>query len=264
MVLCFSPMVKLSGLNKFETKEEKLIEHQFPYSAESLTWEEFENDMFYQYDKDFTISITMKKDKTKQVDSTPAMSETIIDLKEGSNSGNDQTKMNITLEKLRTFESGLCYKILSDVETFDKMKYFSLHLKEHLKTESATGKVTGLKIKPITSNSMCLSGELYITSMENANGIVPFNWKNGMELKLSLDNKYNSFKLRAIQYSYLKLKTGCTDDQSDVCVTDNIIERTKSKLEEYKTFELQGCNDFCIPGNKLYIFQFTELMINII
>ena len=69
-----------------------------------------------------------------------------------------------------------------------------------------------------------------------------------MELKLPLEYKTNSFKLRAIKHSYLNLKTGCTDDFSDVCVTDYIIEKAKSKMEAYGEFNREGCKDFCIPG----------------
>ena len=106
---------------------------------------------------------------------------------------------------------------------------------------------------------MPLSGELYITSKENANGIVPLNWMNGMELKLPLDHYKNSFKLKAVKHSYLKLKTACTDDLSDVCVTDNLVAATKSKLEDYKVFDLNGCNEFCIPGNNLFALYFNLL-----
>ena len=94
-----------------------------------------------------------------------------------------------------------------------------------------------------------LTGELYVTSKENANGIVPFNWMNGMELKLPLEHKHNTFKLRGTMHNYLKLNTGCTDDLSDVCLTDTIIEQTQSLLKENGVFESEGCNlDFCIPG----------------
>ena len=144
-------MVKYSGLDKFsKLTEEDLISQFFPESAHSLPWEEFENDIFFQYDKDFTISISMKKDKTKKEDSpamdsptmgSAAIGPTIIDLKEGSNTGNDKIKINMTLEKLRTLESGLCYKISSDMETFDKIQYFSLQLKEHL-NQYISGKFT--------------------------------------------------------------------------------------------------------------------------
>ena len=99
------------------------------------------------------------------------------------------------------------------------------------------------------SFQIIVTGELYVTSKENANGIVPFNWMNGMELKLPLEHKHNTFKLRGTMHNYLKLNTGCTDDLSDVCLTDTIIEQTQSLLKENGVFESEGCNlDFCIPG----------------
>ena len=147
MVLCFSPMAKSSGMTKYNMKEENFIDQFIPESAQTLTWEEYENDIFYQYGKDFVISITMKKNETKKDDiAMGSMTMTkIIELKEGSNIGDDKIKINIILEKLRTLESGLCYKIISDVETIDKIKHFSLIMMDHLTKTSdqyVTGKVT--------------------------------------------------------------------------------------------------------------------------
>ena len=119
-------MAKNSGLTKHGTKEDKLLEHQFPPDAESLTWEEFSSDIYYQYDKDFTIRITMKKAKNK-----PNEMAMEFGLKEGSNVGDEKHKINLTLEKLRTLESGLCYKMTSDVQTFDKINHFSLNYKNN-------------------------------------------------------------------------------------------------------------------------------------
>ena len=119
-------MAKKSGLTKHSTKEDKLLEHQFPASAESLTWEEFSNDIYYQYGKDFIIDITMKKAKNK-----PNEMAMNFELKEGSNVGDEKHKINLTLEKLRTLESGSCYKMTSDVQTFDKINHFSLNYKEN-------------------------------------------------------------------------------------------------------------------------------------
>ena len=128
-------MAKNSGLTKHDTKEDKLLEHQFPSSAESLTWEEFSSDIYYQYGKDFVIGITMKKAKNK-----PNEMAMNFDLKEGSNVGDEKHKINLTMEKLRTLESGLCYKMTSDVQTFDKINHFSLNYKDNPNKEYPTGK----------------------------------------------------------------------------------------------------------------------------
>ena len=132
LVLCFLPITKDSAFEKYNVTEDNIIDQYFPESVKSLTWEQFENDIYYQYGKDFTISITMKKDKTKK-DDTASMTSNIIDLKEGPNTGNDKNKINLNLEKLKTLESGLCYKMISDMETFDKIKHFSIEMKDHFK-----------------------------------------------------------------------------------------------------------------------------------
>ena len=129
LVLCFSPIIKYSGLEKLKIKEENIINKFFPESVESMTLEEFENDIYFQYSKDFEIRIKMKKVDNKKKNPEP----TFFTLKEGLNSGNDKIKISLTLEKIKTLESGLCYKLTSDVETFEKINYFSLELKEHFK-----------------------------------------------------------------------------------------------------------------------------------
>ena len=88
---------------------------------------------------------------------------------------------------------------------------------------------------------------------------------NGIELKFHLEHKQNSFKIRTIKHEYLKVNTECTDDLSDGCVTDLVIERTKTQLKEIKESGQgtePGCEDFCIPGTFINNEVIDLLMLN--
>ena len=104
--------------------------------------------------------------------------------------------------------------------------------------------------------------ELYVTSEENYNGIVSMNWVNGLELKLSLEEWLHDFKIKGVRNEYLKLWTSCTDDFSNKCITDYVLQKMEYVMEygeeyddyygngtvSYNYFVENNCTNLCLPG----------------
>ena len=63
---------------------------------------------------------------------------------------------------------------------------------------------------------------IYITSEENADGIINLTWHNAAELKLTLKHYYQVVQLRAHQYEYFQSASKCTNDISNQCKADII------------------------------------------
>ena len=109
---------------------------------------------------------------------------------------------------------------------------------------------------------MYFAVELYVTSEENYNGIVSMNWVNGLELKLSLEEWLHDFKIKGVRNEYLKLWTSCTDDFSNQCITDYVLQKMEYVMEygeeyddyygngtvSYNYFEDNNCTNLCLPG----------------
>ena len=64
---------------------------------------------------------------------------------------------------------------------------------------------------------------LYITSEENADGIINLTWHNAAELKITLNNYYAVVQLNALQYKYFKPTSKCSDDMSNQCKLESIL-----------------------------------------
>ena len=63
---------------------------------------------------------------------------------------------------------------------------------------------------------------LYITSEENADGIINLTWHNAAELKITLKQAYVVVQLSALQYKYYKQTSKCTDDITNQCKAESI------------------------------------------
>ena len=115
-------------------------------------------------------------------------------LQEGENKFKDGKVIEI--EKLLTFKSGFCYLIRA---------------KEFPKSEELS---FTLSLNPFLAKEDWPLAEIYLTSIENAFGVVSMNWHNGDELKFKLDGTINEFKLRSIQHKYLEQSaTHCSKNQ---------------------------------------------------
>ena len=156
---------------------------------------EFFDNIFYQINKDFHLVVEIEKE--------PYVYENIY-LKEGHNTDLEE---NIVLKRVLTFWTGFCYKITFDVGTFQKNPYFYL-----------------------TFDNKTISKEelphaiLYITSEENADGIINLSWHNAAELKLTLKHYWQIVQLRAHQYKYFKSTSKCTSDISNQCKAEIIFD----------------------------------------
>ena len=64
---------------------------------------------------------------------------------------------------------------------------------------------------------------LYITSEENADGIINLTWHNAAELKITLKQYYAVVQLSALQYKYFKSTSTCTDDLTNQCKAESIL-----------------------------------------
>ena len=64
---------------------------------------------------------------------------------------------------------------------------------------------------------------LYITSEENADGIINLTWHNAAELRITLKHLYHVVQLSALQYTYFKPTSKCTEDLTNQCKVESIL-----------------------------------------
>ena len=172
IVICFRPIAKQSVLMKYNLDLTQLFTG-IPKGTPG-SWSKFMDEAFYQLNKDVFIRI----DKGLTYFG-------YLNLEEGVNVINGKV---VTISKLLTLYSGLCYKVT--YENFDT------------KPPSLTIQYS----KEATANSDNGKPELFLTSKESANGILDMNWPNGEELKLEMKNSYgtlgsdNVFKIFPIQH----------------------------------------------------------------
>ena len=63
---------------------------------------------------------------------------------------------------------------------------------------------------------------LYITSEENADGIINLTWHNAAELKITLKHYYQVVQVRAHQYDYFESTSQCTNDITNQCKAESV------------------------------------------
>ena len=116
-------------------------------------------------------------------------------------------KHKIYVEKLLTLYFGICYKISID-----------FYVTKHIQFEFMFGDAEWAMNPP--------TPEIYLTSEENAYGILWKNWVNGEELKFPihyLDD--NDFVLKSENTYYLEETTACTKNKTfNRCVSEIILE----------------------------------------
>ena len=154
------------------------------------SWPEFYNEAFYKLNVDVFIFYLTTSD-----------SDELLFLKEGNNYVNDSKNKNIAVEQLLTHISGLCYKIRFDFIVSEGWMFLVM-FKESLEPENVP--------KP----------NFYLTSEENAYGIIFNDWLHGNVLQVSPDYGVNIYQLKTTKQKRLKLHTNCTEDMSNRCVID--------------------------------------------
>ena len=79
---------------------------------------------------------------------------------------------------------------------------------------------------------------VYMTSEDNAYGIIDSIWKNGEELILKPDTWLTVFKLNTIKYKYLAMSSNCSSDSYKTCLMEKLLG-----TDYEKRF---GCSNTCL------------------
>ena len=228
-VLCFAPFGKPSVLTKYNMTIKNLVYSNFPENLLNNSWTEFSNETFYILNKDFYLYTSSNNSWQK--------------LTEGEN---NETHI-MTIEKLQTIWSGLCYKMTYRNFSLDKPNFL-------LKFDSS-----------LASEDIPLA-EIYLTSEDNAYGILGYSWNNGVELKLQVEGYDQDFKIYASKKNSLNVTYN-----EDRRVLSGSSTKTCSKylyhkceMEAILTYEYSDCeNRTCLamtlpPSSNADINKFPD------
>ena len=203
-VICFSPFAKLSVLEFYDengTLQDVLFN---PDMIENLTsWQDFENDVMYKIGKDFDLQLSVYQ---------KGKADLKTNLTEGENIFNDTS---IIVYELSTWGNGLCYQM--QLPFIKKTLSFEVMFKDSVKSEDI----------PVV--------EVYLTSSDNAYGVVLSEWKNGEELKFTLHDKESHFKIKAEETLLLNMDSTCTMNPEE-CL-NNLFD----------DIDLTQCPNPCLP-----------------
>ena len=140
-------------------------------------------------------------------------------------------KHKIFVEKLLTLYFGICYKITID-----------FYIARHIRFLFKFGEGQWAADKPPTP-------EIYITSEENAYGILWKNWINGEELKFPINYVTdNDFILKTENTYYLEETTVCTKKHTfNRCVSKAILDANYKIKRTYANVCKNPCLPFSLP-----------------
>ena len=205
--LCFAPFAKHTVLEKYNLTRQQLGNSlKIP-----ISWKEFQDEAFYKLGRDFDIFFG----DIFNIFHTLFGYYNSKKLVEGSNIISD--KNIIHLEKILTFRSGICYKITQKIFSYQELK-FSLEFNQSLQEKDI----------PLA--------EIYLTSEENAIGVLVMNWPNGDELKFDVNGLTNEYKLKTVKHIYLDLKSKCKQHYFNSCLTQILVNANYSY-----------CTNTCMP-----------------
>ena len=139
-------------------------------------------------------------------------------------------KHKIYVEKLLTLYFGICYKISID-----------FYITKHIQFEFMFGDAEWAMNPP--------TPEIYITSEENAYGILWKNWINGEELKFPINYVTdNDFILKTENTYYLEETTACTKKHTfNRCVSKAILDANYKIKRTYANVCKNPCLPFSLP-----------------
>ena len=183
-VLCFNPFAKTTVINKYELTLDQFFMN-LPNLNLSLT--EFYNEVYYQIGRDFKLSFADK---------------TFLNLEEGVNTIGVENE-TIIVEKVLTIFTGLCYKISANF-LFTTNSTFILEFNNSLDASDVS------------------LGEIYLTSEDNADGIIDLSWANGKEVKFSIRDSVHVFKLEAVKTKFLAETSDCLEDNYNECIMEKV------------------------------------------
>ena len=156
--------------------------------SNSDNWPDFLNAAFYEMKRDFYLYLSYEEDVNQG-----------IELSIGNNTFGSNS---VTVEKLQTHYSGSCYKITPNFFTLKKTLEFTLIFDNDI----------------LKGDDIPWSINIYVTSKENAYGIIDSKWKNGEELILKPDTWLTVYKLNAIKYKYLAMSSNCSTNSYKTCL----------------------------------------------
>ena len=157
--------MKQSTLKKYNITVTDFLFHSetFVNQVGNITWIQLQNELFYQNKVDFEL----------RVDLLTEPYQTVSGMVEGKN-GQSNNETHIILTKLLTFYSGNCYKVTFDYKTFERYPLFCLRFN-----------VSEIDVPKIN---------LYVTSEENAEGVIYGAWRNGKSSNVFLEHTHTGYR----------------------------------------------------------------------
>ena len=200
-VLCFQPMAKESVLKDYNVSIYDL-DNMANLDKFPKLWKDFLNEVHFKLNRDFTIAL-----------------RGYDELKEGVNPIQLDNSRNttITVSELFTLWYGFCYLIRLSY-TFKNQWIFTLTFNN----------------KTLERNDIP-TPQLYITSEENALGVLGMNWIYGTELRWSPKDKETGYKVTPIKRKTLSLKSHCNMNSNSNCIFELIKQSNIT------------CNKTCLP-----------------
>ena len=197
IVICFKPYVKKTSLDKYNITQSSLFYSEFPEEIENI-WDEFYQEGYYHLDKDYDLQFHWGD----------------YNLHEGTNDiGEGKTA---EVEVLHTVWTGVCSKISFQDFKQESFLSFFVNFNESLSLEDVP------------------QVDIYLTSEDNAYGIMGYGWNMGDELEFTLHGYEQDYKLKTIMYKYLNTSTPCGETIYNQC--------SLKRFEEYKF----NCTNPCL------------------
>ena len=192
-LLCFNPYAKKSVLEKYNLTIDQFIYYTLPEEM-NFTWTVLAKELYYNIDEDFEINYLMNNN--------------IVNVKSLSD--------NVTVERVLTFWSGYCYKISLNYFNYE-WNCFAIQYKTGTNGSLLENDVPKLK--------------MYLTSEENAYGVLALQWMNGVQEMLTPDGYINDFHLTTTSHKYLGLTSECNENYNK-CVFENLLNGNYSSCEK--------------------------------
>ena len=200
-VLCLEPFAKESVLKEFNLTIYDL-DNMVNLDKFPKPWKNFLDEVYFKLNRDFTIAL--RDYNELELGDNPIQLE---------NSRN----MIITVSELFTLWYGFCYLIKLSY-TFNNQLIFTLTFNN----------------QTLERNDIP-TPQLYITSEENALGVLGMNWIYGTELRWSPKDKETGYKVTPIKRKTLSLKSHCNMNSNSNCIFELIKQSNIT------------CNKSCLP-----------------
>ena len=206
-VICFSPFLKKTALEKLNTT---LLQYIFIGGSTiypNVTFSQFKDEAFYKINEDFALYFD-------NGDTQDFLNVGVNNLQQSNGQ-----QFELVVEELLTINYGICYKINSiesgniGISMFEDMLSFDM-----------------------------TTPYIYITSEDNSYGILDTTWMNGDETKFALHNlipypgAYIIYNLKAVKTKYTNESSTCSEgNYFNKCMVKTILDAS------------YNCTDRCLP-----------------